>query len=134
MNVFSAVGNIGGKNAIVRFTPNNDAITEFSLAVQTGFGDKAVTTWFNCAYWGKRGQSVADYLTKGKQIYIIGELTNRKYVDKQGVEKYSLDLRVSDVKLLGSKDDSNTASAQNNVPSNAPIGSFEDMADDDIPF
>jgi single-stranded DNA-binding protein len=71
-------------------------------------------------------------LTKGTRIGITGELTNRPYTDKQGAEKYSLELRVSDVTLLGAKGEASTPSAKNNA-SDAPRDSFDDVSSD-IPF
>jgi single-stranded DNA-binding protein len=70
-------------------------------------------------------------LLKGTRIGITGELTNRPYTDKQGVEKYSLELRVSDVTLLGSKSDAvhetrTSAKAEQDAP--------RDSFDDDVPF
>jgi len=121
-----------GKDAETRFTPDGKAVTQFSVALQSGFGDRQVTTWLNCSYWGERGEKVSKYLTKGTRIGITGELTNRPYTDKQGVEKYNLELRVSDVTLLGAKGDASTPSAKNNA-SDAPRDSFDDVSSD-IPF
>jgi single-strand DNA-binding protein len=69
----------------------------------SGYGDKAVTTWLNCSLWGKRAETLAPMLLKGTQIAITGELTNRSYADKSGVNKFSLELRVNDITLLGKK-------------------------------
>ncbi len=101
MNLLNAIGNVG-RDAEVRFTPNGDAITSFSFALTSGFGDKQITSWLNCSLWGKRGQTLAPMLLKGTRIGISGELTNRPYT-KDGVEKFSLEVRVNDVTLLGAK-------------------------------
>lgn len=135
MNVLNAIVNLGGKDAEIRYTPGGDAVTQFSVALQSGYGDKQMTTWLNCNMWGKRGETIASYLTKGTRIGITGELTNRKYVDKAGVEKYRLELRVSDVTLLGSKDASTSSVPQKDDPANdqKDSGNFDDIPDD-IPF
>lgn len=132
MNVLTAIGNIG-KDAELRFTPSNEPVAQFSFALQSGYGDKQVTTWLNCNVWGKRGETLAPMLTKGTRIGITGELTNRKYVDKQGVEKYSLEVRVSDVTLLGTKDAS-TSSAQRQDSKPSEQKQYTDDFLDDIPF
>lgn len=130
MNVLNAIGNVG-QDATMRYTPKGDAVTDFSFALQSGYGDKQVTTWINCNVWGKRGETLAPMLTKGTRIGITGELTNRKYVDKQGAEKYSLEVRVSDVTLLGGKDASTgSAQRQDSKPSEQDPMNF----DDDVPF
>lgn len=126
MNVLNAIGNVG-QDATMRYTPKGDAVTDFSFALQSGYGDNQVTTWLRCSVWGKRGETLAPMLTKGTRIGITGELTNRKYVDKQGAEKYSLEVRVSDVTLLGTKDASTgSAQRQDSKPSDGLPNDFDD--------
>jgi single-strand DNA-binding protein len=129
LNVFTFTARIG-KDCETRYTNSGDAIVNFTAAVSSGYGDKEVTTWVNCSMFGKRGEAVSLYLLKGTQIAVSGELTNRKYTDKSGNEKYSLDVRVNDVTLLGGKQESQQ-SAQPAPERQAQ--SVEDM-DDMIPF
>ncbi|MBK6585403.1 MAG: single-stranded DNA-binding protein [Gammaproteobacteria bacterium] len=120
MNSWNFTGNIGN-DAETRHIPSGEAVVGFNVAVKSGYGDKAVTTWVRCAIWGKRGEAVAPYLLKGQLVGIVGEVTNRKY-EKDGQEKFSLDVRVSDLTLLGKKDEARepaTRSAQ--VDFNDPI-------------
>ncbi len=115
MNVLCFTGRIG-KDCETRHTAAGDAVS----------------------MWGKRGESVSPYLLKGTQIGVSGEFTNREYTDKDGNKRYSLDVRVNDLTLLGSKGDSG-GSAPNDVPAAAAtkqekkVGSLADM-DEDIPF
>ena len=136
MNVFSFTGNLG-KDAEQRFTQGGDSIVTFSVAVKAGYGDKAVTTWVRCNIWGKRGESVLPYLTKGAQVGVSGELANREYKDKDGQARYSLEVRVNDVTLLGGKQAESPAPSKKNEefpPSgNKPKPGFDDLGDD-IPF
>jgi single-strand DNA-binding protein len=137
MNLLAATGNIG-KDAELRFTaetptkPNGEAVAQFSFALTSGYGDKAVTTWLNCSLWGKRAETLAPMLLKGTQIAITGELTNRSYADKSGVNKFSLELRVNDITLLGKKQSDTNAPKQNNSVPYAQ-SKVEDI-DSDIPF
>lgn len=103
MNVWSFTGNLGG-DAETRFTSGGDAVTSFSIAVKSGYGEKATTVWAKCAIFGKRGESVSQYLTKGTQVGVSGELSMREWEDKEGGKRTSLEVRVNDVTLLGSKD------------------------------
>lgn len=103
MNSLNAIGNIG-QSAELKYLPDSTPVAQFSFALQAGYGDKQVTTWLRCSIFGKRAETLTPMLLKGTRIGITGELTNRPYTDKQGVEKYSLELRVSDVTLLGAKD------------------------------
>lgn len=126
MNVLNAIGNIG-KDAEVRFTPKNEPVATFSFALQSGYGEKQITTWLNCQLWGKRAETLAPMLTKGARIGITGELTNRPYVSKSDEERHSLELRVSDVTLLGIKEN---APKRQESQEKGDIGEMED----DIPF
>jgi len=130
MNVLNAIGNVG-KDAEIRFTPNGDAVAQFSFALTSGYGDKAITTWLNCNVWGKRSETLAPMLLKGTKIGITGELTNRPYTDKQGNEKHSLEVRISDVTLLGKADGGNgKTQRQDSKPNEHKPDDFEDQ----IPF
>lgn len=126
MNTFSFTGNLG-KDCQTRFTSGGDAVTSFAVAVKSGYGEKAATTWANCAMWGKRGEAVAPYLLKGALVGVSGELTNREYTDKDGTKRYSLDVRVNDLTLLGGKGDAKPR--EDSAPAR-PAAGF----DDDISF
>jgi single-strand DNA-binding protein len=134
MNVLNAIGNVG-RDAEIRHTPNGDTVAQFSFALTSGYGDKQITTWLNCNLWGKRADTLAPMLLKGTRIGITGELTNRPYTDKAGVEKHSLEVRVSDVTLLGKKDGDSVATQPKTArPNEQNDGTgFDDMASD-IPF
>lgn len=140
MNNCSFIATLG-KDAEVRFTANQTPVTQFSIAVNSGFGDNQTTTWINCNFYGNRGEKVSPYLLKGTTIGVNGELCNRKYQDKQGNDKWSLELNVNNVSLLGQKlkPDTNTNQKQNNnskdnySQNNDKKTNFDDF-DDDIPF
>lgn len=133
MNVLNAIGNVG-KDAELRFTDKGDPVAQFSFALTSGYGDKAVTTWLNCNLWGKRAETLTPMLLKGTKIGITGELTNRKYAAKDGTEKYSLELRINDLTLLGKANVSDGKENASAPTRNAVAeGSIEDMASD-IPF
>jgi single-strand DNA-binding protein len=134
MNLLAATGFIG-KDAEIRHTASGDQVAQFSFALTSGYGDKAVTTWLNCSLWGKRAETLAPMLLKSTQIAITGELTNRPYADKSGVQKYSLELRVNDITLLGKKQsDTGAPKKQSNYqPQKANDVGFDDI-EDNIPF
>lgn len=83
------VGNVGG-------TP----VVNFSVASTSGFGDKKVTTWVDCALWGNRGTALQPYLTKGQKVAITGEHSTREHDGKT----YTT-CRVDNVTLIGDKQD-----------------------------
>lgn len=136
MNAWQFTGNLG-KDAESRFTPGGDAVVQFSVGVRSGYGDKATTTWARCTLWGKRGEAVAQYLTKGQLVGISGEVTLREFTNKEGNKQSSLEVRVNDLTLLGKRDDQQRSAsmpAKNASPNeNKPAQDFTGI-DDDIPF
>lgn len=125
MNVLNGIGNVG-RDAEMRYTPNNEPVCSFNFALTSGYGDKQITTWLNCTVWGKRAETLAPMLIKGTKIGVTGELANRPYKAKDGTEKYSLELRVSDVTLLGKP---HQGVAGNKKPDSNSDADF----DDDLP-
>lgn len=125
--ITSGVGRIG-KDAVVR-TAGSDKVTGFSIAMEDGFGDKKVTHWFDCNGWGKRYESVAPYLTKGSQVFVVGEQGEREYEGK--VYKT---LRLQTLDLVGSKKDSAVSAPRGSSTKNSPPEAGAGFEDDDIPF
>ena len=135
MNSWNFTGNLG-RDCDTRYTQSGDAVVSFSVGVKAGFGDKATTTWANCSMFGKRGEAVSAYLKKGTLVGIVGEVNLRDYQDKEGQKRYSLDVRVNDLTLLGGKQSGDSATSEKPQQRNAqgaPRTSIEDM-DSDIPF
>jgi single-strand DNA-binding protein len=91
----TAHGNLGN-DPEVKYLESGNQVANFSLAVRTG---KDETTWLNCAVWGKRAQTAAEYLRKGAKITIIGQGKLRSYTTQDGTEKQSLDVNVTDFTL-----------------------------------
>ncbi len=133
MNVITFTGNIGS-DCQTRYAPNGDAIASFSVALTHGYGDKKGTAWLRCSLFGKRAESLAPYLVKGQLVGIVGEFAPREY-EKDGQTRMSLDVRVSNVDLLGkrSEDWQDAAPAPKRQAAPAQSGGFGDF-EDDIPF
>lgn len=129
---FNDVGRIG-KDAVTRHTGNGDPVAGFSLAVDSGYGEKKQTIWLDCSAWGKRWEGVTPYLVKGAQVSVQGELGTREHEGKT-----YLTLRIADLKLVGGKGDKQESSAprqrQENKPAPAGDASNGFPDDDDIPF
>lgn len=85
------------KDAITRET-NTDKVTGFSVAVDDRSGKEKGTIFFDCSMWGKRGETLAQYLTKGSSVTVSGDLGTREYEGKT-----YLTVRVNDVTLQGGK-------------------------------
>lgn len=124
MNSITVAGSLG-KDAEVKYLPNGDAIANFSVADSQG-KDKP-TIWWNCGLYGKRAESLAQYLVKGQAVTVTGSVSEREWSDKNGQARKSMDVRVNDVALQGGRKDSEPQQRQ--APAPAPA-----IDDDDIPF
>jgi single-strand DNA-binding protein len=109
VNKVILVGNLG-RDAETKFTPSGVARTTFSIATTRRFKDqqtnewKDLTDWHNIVLW--RSENVANYLTKGKQVYVEGRLESRSYDDKDGNKRYVTDVVCEEVILLGGRGES----------------------------
>ncbi|MBV5309283.1 single-stranded DNA-binding protein [Chromatium okenii] len=110
-NVISFTGTVG-RDAEVRSIASGQTVLNIAVANNIGFGDKQQTIWFRVALWGKRAEgSLKDYLKKGQQVFISGELTQSEFVGTDGVKKTTLEINANIVDLVG-KRDSNAQPAQ----------------------
>ena len=125
MKAITIAGNIG-KDAVVRTTQGGDRITGWSVAVEDGFGQNKRTIWFDCSWFGSRGEKVAQYLTKGSKVTVSGDFSTREHEGKT-----YLQVRVNDVTLQGGKPEGQRDDRQQDQ--RAPAGRAADM-DDEIPF
>jgi single-strand DNA-binding protein len=96
-----------GRDAETKFTPGGAAVTRFSVATNRRWKDqqsgewKEETDWTNIVLW--RSENLANYLTKGKQVYVEGRIQTRSYEDKDGKKVYSTEVVADDVILLGGR-------------------------------
>jgi single-strand DNA-binding protein len=138
MNVLTATGNLG--QDCKTNNVGGTAVVNFSVAMKSGFGDKAQTIWLDCALWGKQAESgLVDYLKKGQQVAVSGELS----LFEADTGKTYLKLRCNSIELVGGRDESKAAQdpTPRTAPSRAPVTSKTaplpdpvDDFDDDIPF
>ena len=132
MNHITIAGQLG-KDAEMRALSNGDPVASFSVADSQG-KDKQ-TIWWNCSLFGKRAESLCQYLTKGQSVTVNGTVTEREWTDKDGQKRKSMDVRVGDVALQGGKRDAapQAATAQRTAPAQrAPVD--DAFGDDSIPF
>lgn len=108
VNKVILVGHVG-KNPETRAFQDGTGVTSFSLATSEKYKDKSgewkdQTEWHNISCFGKLSEIATKLVTKGTQLYIEGKIKTNKYTDKAGVEKYSTNIVVSSLQLLGSKE------------------------------
>lgn len=87
-----------GKDAVTRFTQGGKSVTGFSAAFDTGWGDNKKVHWLDVSGWGERYEKLAQYLTKGSQVLVEGDIGTREHDGKT-----YLTLTLSDIKLIGGK-------------------------------
>lgn len=102
MNFLTLTGNLG-KDAEKRSLQDGTSVLSFSVADNQG-KDKPVI-WWDCSLFGKRADSLAQYLRKGQQVTVVGQVSEREYVTKDGVNKKAFGVRVQDIALQGGKRD-----------------------------
>lgn len=117
-----------GRDAESRATPSGKSVCNFSIGVDTGWGESKKTLWIGCALWGERGEKLAQYLTKGTAVAVAGEIDIRTYQAKDGNTKAELTCNVQKVTLLGGGEQK----AQK--PTAKPAQTVPDDLDDNIPF
>ncbi len=146
VNKVILVGNLG-RDAELRYTPGGAAVATLNMATTEVFKDregqkKEDTQWHRVILWGKTAETLQDYLTKGKQIYVEGKLQTRKWKDKDGNDKYTTEIRGDRVVLLGggSRGDggggrgSSTPTEEFAHAEAGGGGGSVELTDDDIPF
>jgi len=158
LNKVHLIGNLG-RDAETRFTPSGVAFTRFSVATSRRWKDqqsgewKEETDWINVVLW--RAENLANYLTRGKQVYVEGRIQTRNYDDKEGKKVYITEVVADDVILLGGRGEGApaegfSAGAQSSAPRTggaspsrprpaaAPAqedpGFDQGITDDDVPF
>jgi single-strand DNA-binding protein len=142
VNKVILVGNLG-RDAELRYTPGGAAVATLNMATTEVWNDKAgqkqeKTEWHRIVLWGKSAESLAEYLTKGKQIYIEGRLQTRQWDDKDGNKRYTTEIRGDRVVLLGGGGGGGRSSSIDRGGDagghSAPSDLSEPLTDDDIPF
>src|SRR5258708_24668549 len=150
VNKVILIGHLG-RDAETAYTASQTAVTKFSVATNRRWKDqqtgewKEETNWSNVVLW--RGENVAPYLTKGKQVFVEGRLQTRSYEDKDGKKVWATDVVAEDVILLGGRGEGGgpggeegysqepMRSAPRQRPAAAPAAPpmNEGVTDDDVP-
>lgn len=108
VNKVILVGNLG-RDPESRTFPSGDQVCNVTIATTDKWKDKAsgemreATEWHRLVFNGRLAEIAAQYLRKGSQIYVEGQIRTRKFTDKEGAEKYATDIRVDQLQMLGSR-------------------------------
>ncbi|WP_323002478.1 single-stranded DNA-binding protein [Denitromonas sp.] len=109
VNKVILVGNLG-RDPEIRYAPSGDAICNVSIATTDTWKDKQTgekkeaTEWHRVVFFGKLAEIVGQYLKKGRAIYVEGQLRTRKWQDQNGQDRYTTEIRATEMQMLGGRD------------------------------
>ena len=150
-NKITIIGNLG-RDPEVRSISADRKVADFSVAVTDAYTDKTgqrqeKTEWFRVSFWNQKADVVEKYLKKGNPVYVEGRLSVRTYTDKDGKERYSLEVQGTELTLLGGRQDNEggnnygSSSGQNantfassTRQATPPLQTSDDSGGDDLPF
>jgi single-strand DNA-binding protein len=147
VNKVILVGNLG-RDSELRYTPGGAAVATLNLATTEVWNDRnnqrqEKTEWHRVVLWGKQAESLQEYLTKGKQIYVEGRLQTRQWDDKDGNKRYTTEIKADRITLLGGGGGRGAGAGGGGAEYGARGGGagggmdeppVEPITDDDIPF
>lgn len=146
LNRVQIIGNLG-RDPEMRYTPSGSAVTNFTVAVnrmRRGAENNLIeeTEWFRVVAWEKLAETCDRYLRKGSQVYIEGRLQSRKYTDKDGIERTTVEIVANEMLMLGGRGESGEAGAEERpaagprpLSRSAPRPADAEADDiDDVPF
>ena len=125
------------KDPELRYTPSNQAVATFSLAVNRRFknqnGDREAD-FINCVIWRQQAENLANWAKKGALIGITGSIQTRNYENQQGQRVYVTEVVAEQFQLLESQKERGNQSQGNSQPDFGRDTSPMDISDDDLPF
>ena len=141
-NKITLVGNLG-RDPELRYTPQGTPVCTFSMATNERRKDRNgemqdQTTWFRVTLWNRQAETASQYLQKGRPVYIEGRLRVEEYTDRDGKQRYSLEVTATDMQFIGGRSDEapHERAASSSATGSASAGPAEpaDLSDEDIPF
>lgn len=136
-NKIILVGNLG-RDPELRYTPQGTPVCNFSMATNERRKDKTGemqdhTTWFKVTLWNRQAETAAQYLQKGRPVYIEGRLRVEEYTDRDGKLRHSLEVNATDMQFIGGARQEGGAPMERAAAASG-AGEPADLPDDDIPF
>lgn len=142
-NKITLVGNLG-RDPELRYTPQGTPVCSFTMATNERRKDKSgefqdQTTWFRVTLWGRQAETASQYLTKGRPVYIEGRLRIEEWTDRDGKQRYTLEVHATDMQFIGGRGDEGAGGGGGPRPEppsrpGGGGGGEGPIEDDDIPF
>lgn len=138
LNQVQIIGHLGREPETKTF-PSGDQICNFTIATTERWKDKQTgekkeaTEWHRVSTFGKLADICEQYLKKGSLVFVQGKITTRKWTDKDGIERFSTEIKADTMKMLGGKPEQ-SEQRQAQAQKAAPAGGGFDDINNDIPF
>jgi single-strand DNA-binding protein len=142
VNKVILIGNLG-RDPELRYIPSGQAVANFSLATTENWTSKSGereerTEWHRIVAWGKTAELCAQYLSKGRTVYVEGRLQTREWEDKDGQKRRTTEIHAQTVQFIGSKTGGAPArtpgASSSPEPQEGPAEPMSPPPDDEIPF
>ncbi|MDA1010179.1 MAG: single-stranded DNA-binding protein [Chloroflexi bacterium] len=138
LNKCMVIGHLGA-DPEMRYTANGSAVTTFRVATSRNFTDgsgerREETEWFRVVTWNRLAETCAQYLTKGRLVYVEGRLQTRQWDDQQGQRRYTTELIAETVRFLGGGRDSGSGGGFASPGFATGPDNEGDIDPDDLPF
>lgn len=138
LNKVMLIGNLG-RDPEIRYTTGGSPVANFTMATSERWNDAASgerkerTEWHRVVVWGKQAEIVGEYLRKGRQVYVEGNLQTREWTDRDGNKRYTTEVRAQRVQMLGRAEEAAAAepAGRGSTAVAEPEATYEE---DDIPF
>ncbi len=126
LNRVQIIGNCGSEPEM-RFTPNGTPVADFSVAVNSKYGEEETTEWFKVVVWKKLAEVCNQYLSKGRQVYVEGRLQTQKWDSDDGQTHYKTEVIASRVLFLGKREETIVSTEEAGIVK-------EEIEPEDLPF
>ena len=136
MNKVQLIGRLT-KDPELRYTKNNIAVANYSIAVNDGYGEKQQTQFINISTWGRSGEFVSKYFKKGQAIALVGRLRSNNYEDSNGNKRYTVEVITEDIEFVGSKNEKQNGQDEEIEKEQSISSEYQSnlmLTDDDLPF
>lgn len=136
MNKVQLIGRLT-KDPDLRYTKSNIAVASYTVAINTGYGEKQQTDFINVTTWGKSGEFVSNYFKKGQAIGIVGRLRSNNYEDSNGNKRYSTEVVTEDIEFIGTKNEKQNGQDEEIEKEQSISSEYQSnliLTDDDLPF
>jgi single-strand DNA-binding protein len=132
------VGNLG-RDPELRYTPQGTPVCNFSIATNERRKDKNgemqdTTTWFKVTLWNRQAETAAQYLQKGRPVYIEGRLRVEEWTDRDGKLRHTLEVHATDMQFIGGGRGADEQPMERAATAGGGGNEPADLPDDDIPF